>query len=339
MLLSAAVMLGVANRVLNRMAVVPMAQHLFFLAQAQTCSYIIVYTSALIARYRSGHVTDKMMDTAWASLPLFAVIGAFEALATILLYTSAANLPGAVVPVLSQSMLFWSFLLSALILRRRFAVSELVGALLVMAGVAFVTLAKASANTALAVDPFYAALFVAASSLPAAASICKETLFQRGLAMTGGQPLDVFVVNTFGSWAQAVCTLLLLPVIAAQRGLQLEQLPEYLAQGARAFVGASNDVAMGSGYAWLPCAYVLCNLIFNVCVLASLRAAGAATLSVSMTAVVPLSIWAFTLPLPLLGAAPQLGSNFLVGAVLLMAGLAAYHSAKFRRSATIQARD
>ena len=49
-----------------------------------------------------------------------------------------------------------------------------------------------------------------------------------------GKPLDIFVVNTLGSGAQALCVLLLLPVLVSLRGLSLTELPQYVSDGERA---------------------------------------------------------------------------------------------------------
>lgn len=43
-------LLGVSNRVLNKMALVPLGNHLFALAQLQTCAYVIIYASILYSR-------------------------------------------------------------------------------------------------------------------------------------------------------------------------------------------------------------------------------------------------------------------------------------------------
>ena len=62
-----------------------------------------------------------------------------------------------------------------------------------------------------------------------------------------GKPLDIFVVNTLGSGAQALCVLLLLPVLVSLRGLSLTELPQYVSDGERAgawcFVPAVRGVA------------------------------------------------------------------------------------------------
>lgn len=68
---------GVANRVLYRLALVPMADHIWALAQLQTFGYVLVYGSILLWRVRSGVVAAGALS----SVPKapFLAIGASEA--------------------------------------------------------------------------------------------------------------------------------------------------------------------------------------------------------------------------------------------------------------------
>lgn len=50
--LAALVAFGVLNRVLYKMALVPLGDYVFFLAQFQTFGYCLVYFAALGVRYR-----------------------------------------------------------------------------------------------------------------------------------------------------------------------------------------------------------------------------------------------------------------------------------------------
>ncbi len=100
------------------MALVPLGNYVFFLAQLQTFGYVAVYFGALFWRYRyteitpaflscfagfisifsthvavnrAGIVTKQMLDTPKKQ---FFVIGALEAAAQILGFIGAAKLPG-----------------------------------------------------------------------------------------------------------------------------------------------------------------------------------------------------------------------------------------------------
>lgn len=56
----AVVVFGVANRVLYKMALVPLGNYVFFLAQLQTFGYVAVYFGALLWRYRHDTATAAL---------------------------------------------------------------------------------------------------------------------------------------------------------------------------------------------------------------------------------------------------------------------------------------
>ena len=90
----------------------------------------------------------------------------------------------------------------------------------------------ATAVTCMQVSPMYAAIFVGSLFFPALATIFKEKLFSASKKRLNGQSLDLFVVNSFGSAAQALFVFLLLPVASSLKGIPLSQLPAYLKEGA-----------------------------------------------------------------------------------------------------------
>ena len=81
------------------------------------------------------------------------------------------------------------------------------------------------------VSPRYAAIFVGSLFFPALATIFKEKLFSASKKRLNGQSLDLFVVNSFGSAAQALFVFLLLPVMSSLKGIPLSQLSAYLKEG------------------------------------------------------------------------------------------------------------
>lgn len=52
-------------------------------------------------------------------------------------------------------------------------------------------------------------------------------------------------------------------------------------------------------------------------------------MSLIMSTIIPITIFAFTLPLPYLPASPALGAHFMTGTGMLLAGLLVYNSEKF----------
>ncbi len=153
---------------------------------------------------------------------------------------------------------------------------------------------------------------------------------------------------------------LLLPGLAALRGIYPSQLPSYLVEGASCLRGVTPACASDCSLApVLAASYVACNLGLNISALALLRKAGAAfgvcsraaglaqhpkiadhcalrtaagnvVQSLTFQSIVPLTIFAFTFPWPLLDPAPPLGPQFLLGTAILLGGLLTYNSAQWR---------
>ena len=79
----------------------------------------------------------------------------------------------------------------------------------------------------------------------------------------------------------------------------------------------------------LASGYVVCNLGFNIALLNLLRASNSVIQSLTLSAIVPLTIAVFTLPLPYLDDPPTLGLNFVLGSAVLFGGLLTYNSESF----------
>ncbi|DBB00298.1 TPA: hypothetical protein ACH3X1_014123 [Trebouxia sp. C0004] len=325
----AVVVFGVANRVLYKMALVPLGNYIFFLAQLQTFGYVAVYFGALFWRYRAGIVTKAMLETPKKQ---FFLIGALEAAAQILGFIGAAKLPGVSVPLLQQSMMLWQIGLGYLLLGKRLAPIQFVGAAIVSAGVCTAAWpSQAGTGVLTQVSPMYATIFVGSMFFPALATIFKEKLFSASKKRLNGQSLDLFVVNSYGSAAQALFIFLLLPVISSLKGISLSQLPAYLKEGTTCLLGGSPSCGSDcSGAPMLPLLYIAFNLGFNIAALNLLKTAGNVVQTLVMSSIVPTTIFAFTLSLPYLPPAPPLGSNFWLGTAVLVAGLFTFNSPQWR---------
>lgn len=321
------VVTGILNRVLYKMALMPLGDHVFFLAQLQTFGYVIVYFGALWFRISAKNVTPEMMSVPRRMSRTFIFIGFIEALSSVLSLTAAAHLPGIVLPLLSQTVLFWQVLLAYVVLGKRLQPAQIVGVSAVVVGVVLAAWPSASAPSFFGhVSPLYAAMFVTSMLFPALDTILKENLFRVGKTIAKGKDLDLFVVNSFASGAQALFVFALLPVMTAFRGMPFSELPSYLASGWECCLGRTPACGGDcSGAPWLPLLYVGFNLAFNIAALRLIRQAGNVAMSLVMSAIVPATIAAFTLPLPYLGAAPPLGPRFFLGSIVLVIGLACFN--------------
>lgn len=143
---------------------------------------------------------------------------------------------------------------------RRFSINQVLGAVLVVAG-AVIAAASRQPGAAASADMRYVLVALTCFAFPAAASCIKERVF-RSARSALGRPLNIFVVNAFGSLAQAGFVLLLLPASAALHGLSMERLPEYVAQGSACLMGGAPSCGVEcSGAPLLPLLYVAANLV------------------------------------------------------------------------------
>lgn len=194
---AAVVVFGVGNRVLYKLALVPLKQYPFFLAQFSTFVYVIVYFSILYIRYRAGIVTDEML--AVPKTP-FLIVGLLEALGAATGMAAGAMLSGASIPILSQTFLVWQILLSTIFLGRRYKVNQLLGCFLVAIGVIITVASGSGAGKSLQeAGIFWSLLMMVSFLFQAADTVLKEVIFSDATQKLKGGSLDLFVVNSFGS--------------------------------------------------------------------------------------------------------------------------------------------
>lgn len=308
------------------MSLVPLGNYVFFLAQLQTFGYLLVYFGVLALRYKAGRVSGAMLAIPRTMSRTFLAIGFVEALASLLGFVGAANLPGVVLPLLSQTILLWQVLLAVTLLRKRLGAAQLLGVTLVCAGVCLAAWPAGGGSPLAGINPLYAGVFCFSMLFPALDTIFKERVFREARQQLGTD-LDLFVVNSVGSLAQALFVFLMLPMLTAARGMRAADLPAYLADGWACFRGLTPSCGSDcSGAPLLPVLYVLLNLAFNVSALELIRQAGNVAMSLTMSAIVPVTILAFTISLPYLPPAPPLGPLFAVGAAVLLAGLLLFNA-------------
>nr|CAB3466023.1 unnamed protein product [Digitaria exilis] len=314
---AAVVALAVANRVLYKLALVPLKAYPFFLAQLTTFGYVAVYFSILYARYRAGVVTRDML-----ALPKrrFIAIGLLEALGVASGMSAAAMLPGPAIPILSQ------LIFSALLLGRTYSVRQIIGCLLVTSGVILSVASGANEGQFLSeVQLIWPALMIISSAFQAGASILKEAVFVDGAKRLKGKRPDIFVVNSFGSGFQALFVFFLLPFLSNLRGIKFGELPGYLNGGAECFLNVGESPIDCGGAPFLPLLYIAVNMAFNISLLNLVKRSSALVASLTSTSAVPISIYILSLPLPYIPHGAELSVPFIIGAVVLLMGLIMYN--------------
>ncbi|XP_056168995.1 protein CLT1, chloroplastic isoform X1 [Syzygium oleosum] len=319
---AATVVLGVGNRVLYKLALVPLKQYPFFLAQLATVGYVVVYFSILYLRYHAGIVTDEMLSTPKAP---YVAVGFLEALAAATGMAAGAILSGASIPILSQTFLVWQILLSTIFLGRRYKANQLFGCFLVVVGV-IITVASGSSpgHSLKEAGIFWSLLMIASFLFQAADTVLKEIIFLDAARNLKGGSVDLFVVNSYGSAFQALFICLLLPFLSKLWGVPFSQLPTYLRDGTACFLNIGQLSSGCDGAPLLPLLFVVVNMGFNISLLHLLKISSALVSSLASTFSVPISVYIFTLPLPYLGVASSLPPGFVAGAIILVLGLLIY---------------
>ncbi|XP_006349792.1 protein CLT1, chloroplastic-like [Solanum tuberosum] len=318
---TATVVLGVGNRVLYKLALVPLKNYPFFLAQLATFGYVLVYFSILYVRYHTGKVTDEML-----SLPKipYVAVGLLEALAAASGMAAGAILSGATIPILSQSFLVWQLLLSFIFLGRRYSLNQLFGCFLVSVGVIVTVASGSSAGSLMDGGVFWSLLMIVSFLLQAADTVLKEVIFLDAAKRLKGGNVDLFVVNSFGSAYQAVFICLLLPFLSKLWGVPFTQLPNYLRDGAACFLNIGTLSSGCAGAPLLPLLFIIVNMGYNISLLHLLKISSAVLSCLASTVSVPISVFLFTLPLPYLGVASSLPPGFISGAIILVIGMLVY---------------
>lgn len=320
---AAVVALAVANRVLYKLALVPLKAYPFFLAQLTTFGYVAVYFSILYARSRAGVVTRDML-----ALPKrrFVAIGLLEALGVASGMSAAAMLPGPAIPILSQSFLVWQLIFSALLLGRTYSMRQIISCILVTSGVILAVASGANDGQLLSgIKLIWPVLMVASSAFQAGASILKESVFIDGAKRLEGKRPDIFVVNSFGSGFQALFVFLLLPILSNLRGIKFAELPAYLNGGTECFLNVGESPIDCGGAPFLPLLFMLVNMAFNISLLNLVKMSSALVASLTSTSAVPISIYILSLPLPYIPQGAKLSVSFIVGTVVLLMGLILYN--------------
>ncbi|KAI7741679.1 hypothetical protein M8C21_002746 [Ambrosia artemisiifolia] len=315
--------LAVGNRVMYKLALVPMNDYPFFLAQLNTFGYVAIYFSILYMRHRAGIVTNEML-----SIPKwrFAVIGMLEALGVVAGMSSAAKLPGPAIPILNQTFLLWQLGFSALLLGRRYSWNKISGCLLVAAGVVTAIASGSESGQMLSgVGLLWPIMMVVSSAFQAGATIIKEYVFIDAAKRLKGKLLDIFVVNSFGSGFQALFVLLFLPFLSNLKGIPIHELPSYIKSGAGCFLNVGPASSGCDGSPLLPLLYIVNNIAFNISILNLVKISSAVVSSLAVVLSVPTTIYILSLPLPYLPEGVTLSPFFLFGSVILVLGLILYN--------------
>ena len=180
-MMASVVVSAVANTIIRRIALVPMARYPYFLTQLQTFSYVIFYTSMLGWRFRDGIVTNEMLKIRKSP---FLWIGFWDSIGDMLGNVGTSRLPGYQVPLLAKLNIVFTAIFSYVLLGKRYSWQQVTAMTVVLCG-SVVTLIptifgredNTTSSTSSFSDLFYAGIYVA-SVAPTAPLFPGQALMQ-----------------------------------------------------------------------------------------------------------------------------------------------------------------
>jgi len=334
------VFFAVANRVFNRILLVPLAQHTYFLAQVTSFAQLTGHTTVLKRRAARGFVTGSMLRFILNNMWMIGAVGVCEGLCYPLVFLGAAGLPGGTVQILNQALVPFTVLFSFLFLNRRYSIRQLSGVAFVLGGVVLAALAAAGPPGAAAVSSRtglasmicpHSVVCVIAYALLAGSQTIKDAIFTRFKTFKESQPDDGFqeleasLLTASAAAAQVCTTLMLWPLLLLVRANGIGGWGYWL-DGARRISGSVELLAP-----FMTFAYWSCNIGFTMSATMVVNQASAATLVLLNALVLPISALMFCCPLPLMQR-QAFHWQFLLSLVLVVFGNVIYSSSPQRKT-------
>ena len=303
-----------------------MREYVVFLALGLTVSYVIVFLATVAVRLARNLVMGKDLH----AIPSHTLIsmGVLDACGLLLGLKSAYYVPGAFIPVLSQSIILFTVLISRTFLGQSYGYSQILGVFLVTAGIMTVVLPAAVGGVGInSLFITHETLlgctgFVVSLAFPAASACLKENAFRKH------NHADTYALMAFCSVYEVIVIALLGPAFAIGSGMSLSEITNYMVEGAGCFMGKNppGGTANCAGAPLIPLCYIMANVGMNISLLRLVKKANATTASLTVAASVPLTFFCFHLiPLPLIAppTSPP-GLSSVAGLLILCLGVLLY---------------
>ncbi|OEL34078.1 Protein CLT1, chloroplastic [Dichanthelium oligosanthes] len=312
---AAVVAMGTGNRVLYKLALVPLREYPFFLAQFATFGYVVIYFSILYLRYQAGIINDEML-----SLPQkpFIAVGLLEAFAAAAGMAAGGNFPSRIQLLLVvKKIVAVTFRFTVSYLQVYFCTDAYEFVIFVFCFVGVAVLSGASI-------PILSQTYLVWQLLLSAIFLKRRYRINE---ITGCFLVAIGVIVTVASGAGTGASFKSTGII-----WPLLMIISFFLQAADTvlkeiiFIDASKKLKCGSVDLFVVNSYGSTYQLWGVPfhLLPTYIKDGAACFLNMGSISVPLSIYAFTLPLPYIGVASSLPSGFVAGAAVLTAGLLLY---------------
>lgn len=316
------VVVGLGNRIFNKLMTIPMYNYPNFLNLLTTFVYIPVCFAYIIPMIKKGVITKDQQEIPKRS---FAIMGILDGIASIMQIFSATYLPGPLLILLAQAAIPVSMGISKYLLKAKYSYPQYAGALVVAGGIMCVLAPSLSSGGGSIVW----AIVVMLSTVPMAlSSVYKEIAL-------GEREVDPMYLNGWVAVFQlAISLVLCVPCsLATDPPVPIPDLPENMWDGLRCYFGYNSITCADDDDSCTPddCAfraplfvtiYLVFNQLYNLLIILMLKYGSANLLYMALTLMVPLGNAAFTLPF-VPGHQPLQFTDIL-GLVIIMSGLICY---------------
>ena len=327
---------GIANSLAMKRATNAVPNHSAYLGVLHVSILTIVFWAIAIARGSGRTCKGGGGGGGAPSWRTTAGLGAYDALATVLILLGGTKTPGSVQQLILQLSIPLTMVLGVGFLGRTPTRAQAAGAAVIVCGVAYVIDPWGGGGSTVDAggtgSVLHAAIF-AGALLP----IVLGNLFKEK-ALTGAGATDTYLLNAHIAAWQCLFNVVLVPLGGVLTGTAGPAPPPTLAGAASLFARTGSDLAAGHACVFFGhgcaagalapvLAYIAINFTYNVAMTALLAhpRAGSTLMALLSAAKLPLASVAFSLPL-LMGeeGAEPLPPRTLAGLAVILAGLALY---------------
>ncbi len=323
---AAMVVVGLGNKVFQKLMTIPMKNYPNFLNLLTTFVYLPTSFAYIIPAIKSGRIPKEQAEM--GKKPFF-VMGFLDAVAGIMQVFAATYLPGPLLILLGQAAIPMSMVISKYLLKREYTRFQYIGAFIVALGIATVLIPSMSGGGSAG----WAIVMIFSTVPMALSSVYKEIAL-------GETELDPIFLNGWIAVFQFMfsCLICIPAAYTSEPPISISELPKNLYDGLLCF-GGVNSVTCAAGtddgecvpddcYSRAPVlvsVYLVFNQIYNLLIILIIKYGSSNLLFMALTVMVPLGNFAFTLPF-VPGHAP-LKPTDVIGLLIICGGLVCYRFA------------
>lgn len=319
--LAAVVIFGTIDKVVYKIMMVPMQDYALFMTQFNSLCHVLFYLTVVLIRCQSRPKSSYRFKR-WY---VFALIGFLDNSANFFGFSSSAYVDGALLPILSETVLPAAMVAGMLIMKTRYNVGEYLAATLVLAGA--IVLFVPDFQNGFGSNPIIWLVIYALSGVPSAFSF---TLREK--IIYDADKIDVFYVAMMSTIWQFIWSIVFFPIVFTKKfgGIPLSDALSYTVHGWSCFFGMHSC----HGDPWAPFCYTVVNIAYNVSIYLLLSVGPALLFFLGFKLSLPLATFAFYLPLPLLPHPSPFSWWTVAAMIIIFIGLALYFHFSRKRKKT-----